>query len=317
VQRFARWIIALIGSAVVIPLALIAICSRCVSPASAASAAAPLTLGAFPHHSLLQLEAFYAPLAMYLNETLQRSVRFGTSSSYARFQARLERRDFDIVFVDSLDYVRLAHPAGYTALVRRTAPTSVVFVVAPSSAVRTLADLRGAIIAMPPEIAPETRLGLERLRAVGLEPGRDVTINYLPHHNACIQHISAGRAACCVTSSDALSFVGVEAGKDYRVLDQAGTIPPALFAVAPSLSQDERERLARALIAWPGRSESEGGPANREWFALDRADDADYDPLRRALQQSGEPGLGAAANTGHDPVDHHTAAAESRSIGGR
>jgi ABC-type phosphate/phosphonate transport system substrate-binding protein len=254
----------------------------------------PLTLGALPHHSLLQLEAFYAPLAMYLSECLQRSVRFGTSSSYARFEARLARRDFDIVFIDSLDYVRLAGPAGYTALVRRTVPTAVIYIVAADSPLRSLGDLRGATVAMPPDVAPETLLGLERLRAVGLDPTRDVTIHYLPHHNACIQHVAAGRAAACVTTTDALAFVGAEAGKDYRVLERVGTIPPALFAVAPSLSAAERDRLAEALIAWPGRSEREGGPANLEWFALEPATDAEFESLRRSLPQAAERG----ANSG-------------------
>jgi ABC-type phosphate/phosphonate transport system substrate-binding protein len=235
-----------------------------------------LSFGVIPHHSLIQLEAFYAPLAMYLGEQLGRSVRFGTSSSYARFHSRVRGGDFDLIVVQARDYAKTARAVGYRPLVRLANPTAGVLIVAESGPIRELADLRGQGVALPPEESETSAAAIALLTNAGLLPARDVTVVYVPQHNACLQHVLTGRVAACATVVEALMFAGLREGRDYRIVAHTEPIPPPLVAAAPRVSTRDRELLTAALLAWPRVAGEQGGPADLDWLKLAPASDSDF-----------------------------------------
>lgn len=231
-------------------------------------AARTLSLGAMPSHSLVQLEAFWAPLASYLSERLGRSVRFGTSSSFARFQDRLRRRDFDVAFVQASDFAAIGRSLGYVPLVRLVRPPALVFFVRPDSGVRQLTDLRGQTIALPPEESDANAAARRRLQDAGLPAGSAVSVAVQAQDNACIQQVVSGRSAAGVVTENALSLVGLREEADYRVIDAGLRVEPPLFVAAPTLTPQERAILTAALLAWPKQASQRGGPANLGWLEL-------------------------------------------------
>jgi len=239
----------------------------------AIATAAALSFGTFPAYSLVRLEAFYADLALYLSEAIKRPVRFGTSSSHERFRERLARSEFDVAFVQASDYTQYAAASGYVPLLRARA-AAVVFFVAPNSDVRTVADLRGHALALPPIEEDSTSVSLDHLRRSGLQPDRDVAIHYLPQNSACLHHVLSGRSEAGAVLLDALHFLGVRADVDYRIIAEGPRVAPPLFVSAGRLSQADREALKVALLAWSARGAGQGGAGG--WMELLVVEDGDY-----------------------------------------
>lgn len=226
-----------------------------------------LAFGAFPSHSLVRLEAFYAPFALYLSEALRESVRFGTGKSYARFRERLVAGEFDIAFVQASDYLSFARAAGYRPLAYGQGGTLVVFSRA-DGVVRTVEDLRGKRIALPPIEDDSTTVALQRLRALGLEPGHDVTVVHVEPSSACLQFVAAGRSDAAAMVGAALDFAEARAGIEYAVIDAAAPVPAPLFIAAPRLSAEEGRHVREALVAWSQLPANQAHPAATSWMTL-------------------------------------------------
>jgi len=226
-----------------------------------------LSFGAFPSHSLVRLEAFYAPLAQYLSESLHQSVRFGTGKSYARFRERLAAGEFDIAFVQESDYSAFARPHGYRALARSSPSRLLIFAPA-DSGLRNVDDLRGQRIALPPIEDDATTVALQRLRELGLEPGRDVTVVHVDHSSACLQFASTGRSQAAATSDAALQFTGARRDVDYRVLDEVAPVPAPLFVARRSFGVDEAGIVLQALLRWQGLPANHAHPVAATWMDL-------------------------------------------------
>lgn len=208
-------------------------------------------LGVFPYLAPRELEKMYAPIAADFSLTLKKDVLFMTSSTYKNFMANLDKQMYDIVFVQPFDYVAIADKYGYRPLVTRNKPLPAIIVVKPGSQFKTVDDLRGKIISLPPAVAAMSYLVKDYLEKHGIDPDKDVTIEHHRSHASCMRSVLIGSAQACGTAPPALRFFQDKMKSKLNVIVKTKGIPSTLFATHPRVTDKERNNLLKQIATWP------------------------------------------------------------------
>jgi len=230
--------------------------TSCLSTANAeqvpqAGSKSEYLLGVFPYLAPRELEKMYAPIAADFSLTLKKDVLFMTSSTYKNFMANLDKQMYDIVFVQPFDYVAIADKYGYRPLVTRNKPLPAIIVVKPGSQFKTVDDLRGKIISLPPAVAAMSYLVKDYLEKHGIDPDKDVTIEHHRSHASCMRSVLIGSAQACGTAPPALRFFQDKMKSKLNVIVKTKGIPSTLFATHPRVTDKERNNLLKQIATWP------------------------------------------------------------------
>lgn len=206
--------------------------------------------GVFPYLPSTQLEDLYAPIGTDFGRILERTTQFRTSSTFATFAEKLKNQVYDIAFVQPFFYATIAADAGYRPLARVDGALSALIVVPQDSPLHSLQDLKGKTLALPPVQAAVSHLAKIALLEGGLNPERDVTLNHVPSHTACLHQLVAGTAHACVTASSPLRIFQDQKQVRFRTLVQTPTIPSSLFVVHSRVPVHHRTKLKQTILSW-------------------------------------------------------------------
>jgi ABC-type phosphate/phosphonate transport system substrate-binding protein len=153
--------------------------------------------------------------------------------------------------VQPFDYVLAADRSGYLPLAARSEKLYALIVTAENSPIRTVADLKGKRISLPPRDAAISRLIRVYLRKHGLVAGKNVEYVYLRSHTSCLQHVLSGLIDACGTTPSAMHHLKNPSRETLRGITETDAIPPALFVVHSRVPEAERKLLLNAILAWP------------------------------------------------------------------
>lgn len=219
---------------------------------SAASAADDegYSLGVLPYLVPRNMAALYGPAAVDLSRQLGKPVKLRTSRSFERFHDNLRSRIYDVAVIQPFDFGLAVDEAGYLPLVQVDQQLQAVVVVPGDADFQSLADLKGRRVVMAPESAATSRQGRWALADAGLRIGKDVTVEYLSTHDACLHELLVAAAAACVTGPPPLQDFAARTGAKLRVLLRTPPIPHMLAVVDPQLPEADRERLAAIMMGW-------------------------------------------------------------------
>jgi phosphonate transport system substrate-binding protein len=222
-----------------------------------ASTVAPqgqLTLGVFPYIAPRLLAESFAPALPRLSAAAQLPVHLRSAASFDAFREGLTGGVYDLVVVQPFDF---AHAAahGYVPMAGMKSQLQGGFFVREDSRYRKLEDFKGQVIAMPPYDAAQSRLGRLALHDAGLNPGRDVRIDYRRDHGSCLQQVQQGAAAACVTSPMSLRMVPDEVSRKLRPVGSTAAIPGVLFMAHERIPAALRQRLQDEIGGWASSAE--------------------------------------------------------------
>ena len=238
----------------------------------------PYIFGVFPYMPPLELESLFAPIAADFTRVLGREVQFVSKTSYETFSKKLlDEQAYDIVFVQPFDYVNAADRSGYLPLAARPEKLYALIVTLENSPIRSVADLKGKRISLPPRDAAISRLIRAYLRKHGLVSGKNVEYVYLRSHSSCLQHVLSGLIDACGTTPSAMHHLKSLSRESFRGIAETDAIPPALFAVHSRVPEMDRKLLFSAISAWP--KSSAGHDIQLSGFAA--ISDSDYDVVRK------------------------------------
>ena len=206
--------------------------------------------GVFPYLPPRDLEKVFAPIAAEFTRVLGRKVQFTSSSSYEIYSGRVDKEEFDISFMQPFDYVRAADKHGYLPLATRGELLSALIVTAPDSPIKTLEDLRGKRISLPPTEAAVSYLVRAYLRKNGFNPDKDVTLAYHRSHVSCMQQVLIDASAACGTAGPAMRYFKGRMKVDMPVILESDVIPHTLFAAHSRVSAKERALLLESITSW-------------------------------------------------------------------
>ena len=238
-----------------------------------------LTFGVFPYWRPSQLAAQLAPLARALESISGKRVLFHTARSFGAFIDRVDAGEYDIVFVQPLDF-RTARAHGYLPLVRTQDIKAQLYVLS-DSPYHKVQDLRGHRVAMPPVLSAMGKLGTAELRSAGLVSGRSVQIDYLPTHDACVRAVALERDAACVTVGKVLEIISREQKVNLRSVAEFGSIPGPLFLIHRGVPARLRTRILDQMLDWNRTAQGRKLLAETDLGPLSRVDVDAYERLEK------------------------------------
>lgn len=244
-QMYAMMLILFIGT--LSP----AICTAVPIGAEINGATRPdLVFGVFPYLPPRDLEQVFAPIAADFSRVLGRKVQFTSSSSYEIYAARIDNEEFDIAFMQPFDFVRAADQHKYVPLATRGEPLKALIVTGPDSPVKTLEDLRGKRISLPPMDSAVSHLVRAYLRKNGFVPDKDVMLAYHRSHVSCMQQVLINASAACGTAIPAMRYFKSRMKVDMRVILESDVIPHTLFTAHSRLPAKDRTLLIETILSW-------------------------------------------------------------------
>lgn len=268
-------------ASMIAPLAAMLVLGLSFSPAPASDG---YTLGVFPHLPARELERVFSPMAADLGKGLGVQVQFRSSSTYRKYMEQLDQQVWDIAFLQPFDYVRAHDKHGYIPLATRQQMLSAVIMVLPDSPIKSVQDLKGKKIALPPPPAAVSHLTRAALRKAGLDPDKDVTLSHHKSHVSCMQQVVLKEADACGTAAPAVRFFKAKTKKELRQVLESDKIPHTLFAVHPRVPEEQRRKLREIILGWGKDEQSMKMLKNGRLKPFRTIEDKDYDIVRSFLK---------------------------------
>ena len=250
------------------------------------------TMGTFPFLPPANLESIFAPISAEISAAVGKPVRMRATTTFDGFTKAIVEKKYDIVQMQPFDYIRVGKAAGYIPLVTRTEPLYAYFSSKPDTKIRSLKDLKGALVGLPPETSAISYLAKSALKAEGLTAPAHLRFRYFPNHLACLQQLLIGSVTACATSAPAARLFEEQAGVTLSHIANSRFIPHTMFAVHSRVPAKDREVIKKTLVS---TTLSGVDPKLRKLFIdVNPSDgihyfvpvsDRDYDSARRILKQ--------------------------------
>lgn len=266
-----------------IALVLLAVATRAAHASETA-----LTFGVFPRWNAQITVRDFTPLAALLSQELGRPVRIETDKDFDSFMGRVYARKFDLVHLNQLQYVQAHRKAGYQAIAKMCDNASctirAVIVTRRDTAISTVADLRGKIIAFAdPGAMVSHVLSKSLLREQGLMPSHYSAIFARNPPNALLavyntEADAAGVGQSVLQREEIKRLIDLN---QLRVLAQSRAIPHLPVAVSGELDKALAQRVQQALT---GLAKRPDGRRILDQIGVDRfeaASDKEYDVVRK------------------------------------
>ena len=245
--------------------------------------------GVFPYLPPQRIDPMWSPLAKYLTQAVNRGVEVRTRAEYSQFRQALREEIFDIAYIQPFAYVETAYYHNYIPLARwvskydihRKGRLAGVFVVLDNSPITKLEDITEGVIAMPPERAAVSQLGVLTMIDKGLDSNKRISVINQRNHISCLQQLVIKRAVACVTATPPIIQFKKKTGNKFRVIATTRKIPSSPVAVHKRIPENEREIILKKLL------ELEKSETGREFLnnaglsGFVATTDADYDTVRK------------------------------------
>ena len=253
----------------------------------------PLVLGVLPRDNYAATLQAFGPLARELGQALGREVRLETTKDYASFWQAVQARRYDLVHYNQYQYLKSHKESGYQLLLKNeefgSARISAVIVVRKDRGITSVRELKGQTIAfggdntaMMSYIVPSAML-----HNAGLQHG-DYTETFARTPLNALMAVYYGQATACGVGDVVPRLAELKEKIDpnqLHVLTTSEAMPHLPWAVRGDMPAALRNRIRAALVALKDNDAGHQALARAQLTALVPAEDAEYEPLRRIVQQ--------------------------------
>lgn len=256
-----------------------------------ASAAAGLAqrhqyrFGVLPLQSPTMLARMFLPLADALEKSLHRTVQFVTAPSFSSFMRRVQRREYNIIYLNPLLYTR-ARRFGYRVIVKVAGePFTGILVVRDSSTIRRLDPAtfpRGMRIGFPdPNAYAATVMTRQYMRSLGI-PVRDFKVRYFGSQDSALMAVYYGLVDMAGSWYPSLRSMPKSVQLDLRVVAQTPPQPQMPIAVRSDMPARDVRKITLLLT---GLTHSRSGHAVLRHLGFSQgfvaASNREYDEVKR------------------------------------
>jgi phosphonate transport system substrate-binding protein len=271
--------------AAALPAAVTLLLSMGAASAGDTGVPASYRLGVFPYIPVVTIDRIYGPVAAQLTEDLGRPVILKTKPTFEQFLEELENESYDIVMVHPFLYVDARDKHHYLPLARLDEPLTAVVMVREDHPAKTLPDLAGGKIALPPALSAVSALVKAALIGEGLQPDTDVMLEYYRSKPSCLQAVAIGLVDACGVPRFALSQIDPTNEFKLRQLFETAGVNNFVFAAHARLPQADRIDICKSILAWPYTARGRAILAGGAWTRFVVAEDSDYDDVRRHVSK--------------------------------
>lgn len=246
----------------------------------------PYTLGVFPYVPPLTIDRIFGPVAVEFAKGLDRPVHLRTKSTFESFAQEMQNENYDIIFVHPFFYLDATEKNHYLPLARLDGNLTAVLMVPRGSSVRSLQDLAGRTVGLPPQLAAVSELVQASLIDAGLRPGTDVTLRHYRTKMSCLQAVAIGAVATCGVPRFILSQVAATNRFNFEVMFETPAVDPFAFAIHARVPETERRQLQQLIRDWCATDAGRAVLANGAWEGFVGIGHTDYERARRYRSQA-------------------------------
>lgn len=224
-------------------------------PLRGADSPKKFVMGLHPNMSAKTVVTIYQPLQDYLEKELGRELVLSSAPDLKSYFKRLVQRDFDLA-VTPPHLARVAQlnanliPVAYFAN-----QLSGVIIVAKTSPLQEIRQLRGLNVALAPPYSFVNIAGRKLLRDHGLQPGIDVTISEIELHDQAAVAVDRGTVHAAIIGSLAFQQLPKALNERLRIIGTTESVPSLFFLANPDLSEPDLRQLKSALLKFPASAE--------------------------------------------------------------
>jgi phosphonate transport system substrate-binding protein len=275
------------------PRALVLLLITCLAlPRLAEPADSALILGVLPRHNYADTISMFTPIARHLSTTLQRDVKVETARTFSEFWTNVERKRYDIVHLNQLQYLHAQDKHGYDVIVKNeefgTTTISSQILVRKDSPIQSLKDLHGKKIifggdntAMMSYIIPRSML-----RAQGVAD-KDYSTEFALNPPNALVAVSLGMADACGVGDSVAKLTEIQHKinlDELRVIAQSPAFPHLAWAVTGKLPAEQKQAIQRALLVLNTTVEGKQILQRAKLSGLAAATHSDYQPLQKYME---------------------------------
>lgn len=220
-----------------------------------------LTIGIVPFMSTGALLRIHEPLARSLEDSLQRPVSLKTAPDYPQFFQRLRNGDYDMVIAPPHFGWLAIRDHGYQALLVHREPIRGILVSAARQPVNSVADLRGATIAITDRSALMAIIGALTLADEGLQENRDYRFIPAVSHSSALHNAVSGKTRAALINATSLLLAAPDIREATQTWRELAVFPGQFYIAPPRLDKSALQALLAALRAF------EQSPAGQAFFA--------------------------------------------------
>jgi len=238
-------------------IALLSIAYAWPAFAAANSRLEPLQVGIVPYMSARALVTSYEPMRRYLEQALGKPVKIYTAAGFKPFLLSAQRGDYDLV-ISAAHFARILQKDNdFVPLVRFSTGGRGLLMTALGSPVKTIAQLRGGIIAVPDQLSLAAIVCMTWLQGKGLRSGIDYHLLEVPSFASAILSVHKGDAIAAISASAPLAQMPKELRESVIPLLDTGEYISLVILSHPRLGKAYADRISRALLKF-GRESNEG-----------------------------------------------------------
>ena len=242
-------------------------------------------LGIFPHLSESHIEKAYTAIAKDLSEHTSKRIKFDVDDNFENFSSNLEQGKYDIVLVQPFDYVNIVKKLAYHPLASQKKALRAIIVVRKHSPLRTLNNLLGRDLYLPPRSTAISYLTKHHLTNAKFDLEKDINITHESTHISCLLKVIIRIADACATAPEAVELFEEKLPVKFRVLNQTNPIPHVLFAAHPRVTSEDRAALKKQMVSWENSVSGQELLKESRMRGLRIIDDQQYDVVRRIKQE--------------------------------
>ena len=237
--------------------------------------------GVFPFMPMPALIKYYNSVSADFTHLIKKRVIAQSRPTFKLFSEEIEKETYDIIFIQPFDYPK-AYEHNYRPLARRSDNLDAILVTKIDSDIKSLADLKGKILANPPKESAITNVINKELMKAGLDKQNVIDMIFTGNHFACMQMVLVGKADACATTTPVLThWENTQLKKKkLHIVHQADAVPHTLYMAHIRMPEQDQEKIKNAILSWDER------PAGRmilKTFSVTsyiEAKDSDYDVIR-------------------------------------
>lgn len=275
------WLAKLTGAALAVMLAWTA-------PATAANAFGVIEMGVFPYLSTRALLDLYEPVRVLLQVKLDRPANLFTAPNFKAYADRTQAGEYDVL-VTPPHLARLAQQeTGYIPLTMFTRELRGVVVVAKTSPIQSLQELKGKRIVTPNKIALVTIMGSQLLQENGLLNDLSTLILDVGSHSNAVLAVQRNEAEAALTENAALQQMPEDLRNSVRIIAQTQRLPHVMFLAHPRLGQADIARVRKLLLNFQHTAEGRTFLKHSGYGGMRAVDEADMrsvDPFVKELKR--------------------------------
>ena len=232
-----------------------------------------------PQQSPTELTKRWTPVLQYLSDKSGLTLQLKTAKDIPTNQQNVMQGLCDIAFLSPNSYVEANRLSGYRAFAKEKGGKSVALIVArKEGAISSLSQLGGQTLAFPSNTAfmatilPYKHLEDEKIL---------VKIQYVVSIDSVYRSVAKGLFVAGGGEGRTFGALDVEIRDQLVILWQSDDLPPFPFSAHPRVSAASLSQLQKTMLAMGQDAQGPGLLKAINIKALDKADDADYNVLRK------------------------------------